>query len=301
MQTIDITVLAVGGTATKAYLEYLRESNLQPKKIIDIKIKNRNIYYNVIEKLLGEKVTRHLYDVYQIHCKKKHPIRREVQGIDNKKYKELGNLFIECANVKLNFFATIDYSEYCTNVEKIKVSSINDKKLFSFLEKQECKTFLFTGGGILRDQILNLRDSRFIHIHPGIVPDVKGADGLLWSILIKGNPGMSCFYMNEGIDTGEIIYTREYINELSLISIDIDYYGYYNIYRALLDFYDPILRAQTLISMLKEVGDNKLDNLPTTYQNPNDGRMYHFMHPRIREKAIEAFLLEDDRELMQDN
>ncbi|WP_313163912.1 hypothetical protein [Sedimentibacter sp.] len=301
MKTIDLTVLAVESNVNRAYLEYLRASNFQPKKIIDIKIKNRKIYYDMIKKLLGEKIAENLYDAYRIHYKKKQPIRREDQTVDKKKYKELGKIFIEFADAKPNFFSAIDYSQYCINVEKIKVSDINDKKLISFLEKQECKTFLFTGGGILKDQIFKIRDSRFIHVHPGIVPEVKGSDGLLWSILIKGNTGMSCFYMNRGIDTGEIIYTREYINLLSKLDIDIDYYGYYNIYRALLDFYDPILRARTLVSMLKEVGDNKLNNLPTTCQSPNDGRMYYLMHPKIREKAIEAFLLKDNRETMQDN
>lgn len=298
MKIIDLTVLAVEGSVSKAYLEYLRASNFQPKKIIDIKIRNRKIYYDVIEKLLGEKLVRDLYDAYRIHYKKKQPIRREDQTIDREKYKELGNLFIESADVKPNFFSKIDYSQYCMDVEKIEVSNINDKKLIALLDKQECKTFLFTGGGILKEHIFEVKDSRYIHVHPGIVPEVKGSDGLLWSILIRGNPGMSCFYMNKGIDTGEIIHTREYINELTKLNLDINYYGYYNIYRALLDFYDPILRAQTLISMLKEVGDDNLDNLPTTFQNPYDGRMYYLMHPKIREKAIEAFLIEDDREPM---
>jgi len=48
-----------------------------------------------------------------------------------------------------------------------------------------------------------------------------------------------------------------------------------------------------LISMLKETAKYALDNLPTTYLNPNDGITYHFMHPKIRNKAIDCALMND--------
>jgi hypothetical protein len=291
VKIIDLTVLAVEGNVTRAYLEYLKANNLQPKKIINIEIKNRKLYYDIIKVIMGETLTKTLHDFYRVHYKRKQPINRENQKIEIEKYKELADLFTEFSEIKPNFFSTIDYSIYCTRVEKIKVSDINDKKLLSCLKKQECKTFLFTGGGILRKHMFEIENSRFIHVHPGIVPEVKGSDGLLWSMLIKGNPGMSCFYMNSGIDTGEIIYTREYVNELSNLKMDIDYYGYFNIYRALLDFYDPILRAQTLIGMIENNNYSDLGSIPATIQNPKEGRMFYLMHPKIREKAIEFFFL----------
>ena len=35
--------------------------------------------------------------------------------------------------------------------------------------------------------------------------DICGADCMLWSALIFGYPSASCFYMDEGKDTGNIV------------------------------------------------------------------------------------------------
>jgi methionyl-tRNA formyltransferase len=69
---------------------------------------------------------------------------------------------------------------------------------------------LYTSGGRVPGDLLSTSPSRMIHIHPGVVPYVRGSDCLFWSVLTRGRPGMSCFYMNAGIDTGDIIHTREF-------------------------------------------------------------------------------------------
>ena len=49
----------------------------------------------------------------------------------------------------------------------------------------------------------------FIHIHPGYLPEVRGADGLLWSIKEYNKIGVSSFIMNHKIDSGEIIFREK--------------------------------------------------------------------------------------------
>lgn len=126
-------------------------------------------------------------------------------------------------------------------------------------------------------------------MHPGIVPLVKGSDGIFWSLVNRGKIGMSAFFMNTGIDTGDIIYTKEYDTDLSKLNINIEDYGLDTIYRAILDFYDPLFRAETLILMLKENRFN-LDIITVTIQNPSDGRYFFGMHPRVRELGIRMML-----------
>ncbi len=126
---------------------------------------------------------------------------------------------------------------------------------------------------------------RVIHIHPGVVPDVKGADGILWSSLVHQRIGMSAFFMNEGIDTGDIIATREY--DIPVI-IDDKTQADGNAGR-IADFIvnevDPIFRADLLGRLFLT------DRDPRTWQfqrqNPDDGKTYYFMHDQLKKLAIE--------------
>ncbi|MDG2012101.1 MAG: formyltransferase family protein, partial [Pirellulaceae bacterium] len=94
-------------------------------------------------------------------------------------------------------------------VRCVVAKNINCKKVIDSIKSCPQEYIIFCGGGLLRREILAL-PKRFIHIHPGVVPDVKGADGILWSSLVRKRIGMSAFFMNQGIDTGDIIQTREY-------------------------------------------------------------------------------------------
>ncbi|EFL91636.1 hypothetical protein REG_1079 [Candidatus Regiella insecticola LSR1] len=65
--------------------------------------------------------------------------------------------------------------------------------------------YLFTGGGIVPGSFFNLKNTRFLHIHPGYLPNIRGADCLLWSTMLAGYASATCFYLDPGIDTGDVI------------------------------------------------------------------------------------------------
>ena len=62
------------------------------------------------------------------------------------------------------------------NIEFIKFNfvDINHVKLIEFIKNSQIDFFIFTGGGILKKEILNC-ESKFIHFHPGIVPEYRGS------------------------------------------------------------------------------------------------------------------------------
>lgn len=291
MKVINLTVLAVDGPATKAYLEYLRFNGISPYKIIDVrfktKLKTKSGKFFYIQKLFGKRFAYSVLNLYKRLFYKEVPYGYK---FNYNNYIQLGRLILENSKITPNYFSKIDYSEYSQITDSIIVPDINSINLAKLLEAEKvCRTYLFTGGGILKDTILNIPNSRFIHVHPGIVPLVKGSDGIFWSLVNRGKIGMSAFFMNTGIDTGDIIYTKEYDTDLSKLNINIEDYGLYTIYRAILDFYDPLFRAETLILMLKENRFN-LDIITVTIQNPSDGRYFFGMHPRVRELGIRMML-----------
>jgi hypothetical protein len=192
--------------------------------------------------------------------------------------------------IPVNYFDPFDFGRAAQSVERLTVTGYGDPDLENRLTRGDVGTWLYTNGDRVGDALLSTPGFRMLHIHPGVVPFFKGSDGLLWSTLINGRPGMSCFYMNAGIDTGDIIATREFdlprfsrLDELKSVPQDA-------LYRGLLSAYDPHLRASMLLDVVGRHVAGKLNQLPCTRQSPDDGRSFFWMHDALKAIAIRRLL-----------
>ncbi len=81
----------------------------------------------------------------------------------------------------------------------------NEKVLRSIkrLEPEIGISVLF--GYILQPNLLGLPAAGFINIHPAFLPFNRGAHPNVWSIVEETPAGVTIHYIDEGIDTGEII------------------------------------------------------------------------------------------------
>lgn len=261
----------------RTYLAYLRSAGLAPRKIIDLRLDSPDSRFRRVKALLGKPLASHLLRRY-------HQFR-----FASEVNRRLSRIFTQGRSVQPQFFGAFDYKAYAPDVQRVYASNLRDPYLIKILQSQPSRTFLFTGGGIVGPALLQIPETRFLHIHPGVVPDIKGSDGLFWSILVRGRPGASCFYMNAGIDTGDIIATREF--ELRRFEIDINLYGYDTLYGAFLNFYDPFLRSELLLDVLTGAGETmSLNRLPAATQDPDAGRTYFFMHPKLRNRVIDRLV-----------
>ncbi len=93
---------------------------------------------------------------------------------------------------------------------------------------------------ILKPDILNLFVNKAINIHISLLPYNRGADPNLWSFLENTPKGVTIHYINEGIDTGDILVQKEvnFSNEetlntsyekLSKIAVDLFIENWYKI------------------------------------------------------------------------
>ncbi len=117
-----------------------------------------------------------------------------------------------------------------------------------------------------------------------MLPRTRGADGLLWSLLLDGAPGVSLFRMVSGIDRGDLISTRRF-NPLKIPIPAEERPDDATLYRLTYAFIDPWVRAALLSDMLASGED------PTTAiaipQSPKDGLTHHFMHEKLRAVAFQ--------------
>ena len=151
--------------------------------------------------------------------------------------------------------------------------------------KQPNSVVLFTGGGLVPPKLTKLDGLSFLHVHPGYLPFVKGADGLLWSMLLRGRPGASAFFMAPGIDEGDLLLTAEFEPLKFLLAPD-ELPDTQDMYRMVFSFYDPIVRAALLCDLIDKSPD--LATLVGQPQDLKDGRTFHFMSERMRIEALSA-------------
>lgn len=61
---------------------------------------------------------------------------------------------------------------------------------------------------ILRRDVLGLLPDRVINLHISLLPWNRGADPVLWSVLENTPTGVTIHFMDEGVDTGDVIAQR---------------------------------------------------------------------------------------------
>ncbi len=276
--SVNLTVLFYDCVPSRIYLALLSKHGIRPKKLINVRTVPTHPQYKSLARFVGNRCALFIF-LLAGFVKRKLSSENDGNG--------LIELFMDDFGISKSCLETHP-SRYVDIYSEIYVSGFNDPRLSDFLDKEEIKCFLFTGGGILKEGVLNITGAKFIHIHPGIVPDIKGADCFFWSCLIKGNPGYSIFYMRPEIDTGDILYTKEY--NFTYPTNKYHFFSNNHIYDAILKVYDPALRILTFIDMINNSLEDEenidFSNIECVQQNHEDGRTYFFMHEALRNHVI---------------
>ena len=63
-------------------------------------------------------------------------------------------------------------------------------------------------GGIIGKEMLEIPRLGFLGCHPGLLPRMRGSNPIAYAILDDYPQGATCFWMDEGIDTGAIVYSE---------------------------------------------------------------------------------------------
>jgi len=98
--------------------------------------------------------------------------------------------------------------------------TLNDAELESSLRELKVDLIIFTGGGLIRQNILDVAGHGVLNCHMGILPEYRGMDVVEWPLLC-GEPdqvGMTVHFMDKGIDTGDILrYTRSLVGSVRCV------------------------------------------------------------------------------------
>jgi folate-dependent phosphoribosylglycinamide formyltransferase PurN len=144
---------------------------------------------------------------------------------------------------------------------------LNDPEVVETLRRLKPDLVIFTGGGLIRKEVLASAGAGVVNCHMGMLPRYRGMDVVEWPIL-EGDferIGMTVHFMDEGVDTGDILRTKR-----------VDYVLGDTI-KQIRDRFEPLM-CREIVSICADFLAGKVKRQP---QKRGAGKQYFVMHPRL--------------------
>lgn len=150
------------------------------------------------------------------------------------------------------------------------VADVNAPAFIDFIKPLPGAVYLYSGlaGCILRQDLLRNSGKRFLHAHGGDAPRYSGSTAFYYSLLERGDIGATVFWMEEGLDTGDVV-VRLLAEPHKGIEID--------------RLQDPLLRAEAFVLALEKLLHD--DHLIET-QTHEERVTYLVIHPVLKHFAL---------------
>ena len=89
-------------------------------------------------------------------------------------------------------------------------SDQNSQRAVAQLKQWSPDLAIFTGGDILRDEVLKVPRLGILNAHLALLPEIRGMSSPEWSLLCGVPLGITIHFMDSGVDTGAILLRREF-------------------------------------------------------------------------------------------
>lgn len=149
-----------------------------------------------------------------------------------------------------------------------KVPSVNSKECIELLQKINATVVVIVNTRILDKRTLSSISGKFVNIHAGITPKYRGWHGGYWALVNKDkkNCGVTIHLVDEGIDTGNILYQG-----IITITPHDNYYTY------------PFVQLLIGLPLLKKAIEDILNNNLGRHKSDGTSKGSLYYHPTIWE------------------
>jgi len=168
-------------------------------------------------------------------------------------------------------FSKVDEFRENFEIPVIYCNTLNESVVVSTLKRFQPDIVVFTGGGLIRNDVLENSGAGVLNCHMGVLPQYRGMDVVEWPMLEDNYEeiGMTVHFMDKGVDTGDII-------EIKKVKVEPNE----NI-KQLRERFEPIMCRQIVKCCLGYLnGEHK--KFPQKFE---DGKQYFIMHPRLIEST----------------
>jgi len=168
-------------------------------------------------------------------------------------------------------FSKVDEFKENFEIPVIYCNTLNESVAVNTLKKFKPDIVVFTGGGLIRNDVLENSGTGVLNCHMGVLPQYRGMDVIEWPMLEDNfeEIGMTVHFMDKGVDTGDII-------EITKLKVEPNE----NI-KQLRERFEPIMCRQIVKCCLGYL-NGKYKKIP---QKSEDGKQYFMMHPLLIEIA----------------
>tara|TARA_B100000900_G_scaffold376385_1_gene359090 strand:- start:114 stop:770 length:657 start_codon:yes stop_codon:yes gene_type:complete len=119
---------------------------------------------------------------------------------ENTKLAKKHDEFLKEISLKVPFFCNM-------NIEINKTNKLNKNVIIEAINKFRPNFIIQGGVGIIEEEVLNL--GFFLNVHPGILPNYRGLDPVLWSIYNDEPVGATIHKIDSSIDTGPVLLSEK--------------------------------------------------------------------------------------------
>ena len=159
------------------------------------------------------------------------------------------------------------------NIPYLVVRDLNDTACEDLLRKVQPDLVAFTGGGLIRSNILALPKLGVLNCHTGILPPYRGMDVVEWTAaegrIDDVGFGATLHFMDKGVDSGPIILKR---------TISTEPKDDFHTIRERLE----VVMVELMLEGIRGLRDGTLQ---PQAQKIEDGRQYFVMHARVKRFA----------------
>lgn len=85
----------------------------------------------------------------------------------------------------------------------------NSRQVADYLKNHPMDLYIIAGARILSENIIDATNRKVLNIHPGLLPEIRGLDTLLWSIYNNQPIGITAHFISSNIDSGLFIYKEK--------------------------------------------------------------------------------------------
>lgn len=159
------------------------------------------------------------------------------------------------------------------NMTEVEAADINDPAVVNAVAAWSQVYVIFSGpaGAIVRKPLFET-GKKFIHVHPGRLPEFRGSTTIYYSLLAENKVEATALLLDEVIDAGPVIGRAAFDPPADRRMIDGDY--------------DPDIRAQLLAKVVREFSERgRFDEIE---QPAESGETFYIIHPVLKHLAILA-------------
>lgn len=151
------------------------------------------------------------------------------------------------------------------------VKDLNEMYVENILKEKKIDAVVFTGGGLIKQNILNVSGSGVFNCHMGKLPKYRGMDVVEWPLFNKDfeNLGFTIHFMDKGVDTGDILEV-----------VDVKIENEQNV-KHLRAKYESLMTKKFVETIIKYLNGN----VTAKPQKLSDGKQYYIIDDYLKEIA----------------